>query len=135
MISIANELGRQWIWVGRLLELDDTALDGIKEEHGTQYDWSYEMLSLWARKNSTQATYSWLAKALCHRVVGLDNVAKKYCIEHQGGTGKLIDPLLVTPTIQGKLFVVLPTVFRSLTLGFHSTNIILISNIQFSLRF
>ena len=72
------------MWVGRLLELEDTSLDDIKECNDKQYDCSHEMLLLWIQKNSAQATYEWLAQALLHRAVGKCTVAENYCLnEHR----------------------------------------------------
>lgn len=80
------------MWVGRLLGLEDTPLDSIKETHDHPYDWSYQMLLLWKQKNATQATYSRLARALLHRAVGKRFFAEKYCIELQqpAGSGKFV---------------------------------------------
>ena len=81
--DIANHLGNKWVWVGRLLELEDTSLDDIKERNDKQYDCCHEMLLLWIQKNSTQATYEWLAQALLHGAVGMCIVAEKYCLNEQ----------------------------------------------------
>ena len=83
MVAMANDLGKEWMWVGRLLGLEDTTLDDIKESHDKLYECSYEMLLSWTQKNSAQATYHWLAQALLHREVGMREIAEKYCIEHQ----------------------------------------------------
>ncbi|XP_078366715.1 uncharacterized protein LOC144650828 isoform X2 [Oculina patagonica] len=83
MVSISNDLGKNWLWVGRLLGLEDTALDDIREAHTQMYECSYQMLELWASKNCGQATYEWLARALLHRTVGMRDVAEKYCLEHR----------------------------------------------------
>ena len=81
MISIANDLGKDWLWVGRLLGLEDTALDDIKGTHTRMYEYSYNMLLLWVNSQGAQATYECLARALLHRTVGMRDVAEKYCLE------------------------------------------------------
>ena len=89
--QLSNELGKAWMWVGRLLGLDDSSLDGIKEAHDHQYEWCHEMLALWTQRNTTQATYQWLAQALLHEAVSKRDLAEKYCILHrEQGTGKSI---------------------------------------------
>ena len=83
MVSISNDLGKNWLWVGRLLGIDDAALDDIRENHTQMYEYSYQMLESWEKKCCAQATYEWLARALLHRTVGMRDIAEKYCIEHQ----------------------------------------------------
>lgn len=89
--QLSHELGKAWMWVGRLLGLDDSSLDGIKEAHDHQYEWCHEMLALWTQRNTTHATYQWLAQALLHEAVSKRDLAEKYCILHrEQGTGKSI---------------------------------------------
>ena len=103
MVAIANDLGKEWMWVGRLLQLEDTSLDDIKESHEKQYECSYEMLLLWTRKSSTQATYDWLARVLLHRVIGMREIAEKYCLEHtEQQSGKFIIMMMLIKLFQYK---------------------------------
>ena len=81
MDDIANHLGNKWVWVGCLLELEDTLLDDIKQRNDKQYECSREMLLLWIQKNSAQATYERLAQALLHGAVGNRTLAEKYCLK------------------------------------------------------
>lgn len=91
--QLSNELGKAWMWVGRLLGLDDSSLDGIKEAHDHQYEWCHEMLALWTQRNTTQATYQWLAQALLHEAVSKRDLAEKYCILHrEQGTASSVAP-------------------------------------------
>ena len=87
--AISNELGTKWIWVGRLLGLEDTELDDIRENTGSLYECSHTMLLSWTQKSTSQATYEWLARALSHIAVGKGLIAQKYCIQDisvsQGG--------------------------------------------------
>ena len=83
MLSMASEFGKEWVWVGRLLGLEDSVLDDIKEDHTRVYECSYKMLELWGKKLNASATYERLARALLHRAVGMRDVAEKFCIEHR----------------------------------------------------
>ena len=87
--AISNELGTKWIWVGRLLGLEDSVLDDIRENNGSLYECSHTMLLSWIQKSTSQATYKWLAQALSHTAVGKGLIAEKYCIQDismsQGG--------------------------------------------------
>ena len=87
--AISNELGTKWIWVGRLLGLEDSVLDDIRENNGSLYECSHTMLLSWIQKSTSQATYEWLAQALSHTAVGKGLIAEKYCIQDismsQGG--------------------------------------------------
>ncbi|KAJ7381111.1 hypothetical protein OS493_004709 [Desmophyllum pertusum] len=83
IISIANDLGKDWLWVGRLLGLEDATLDGIRDAHTQMYECSYKMLEIWVERRITQATYECLARALLHRTVGMRDVAEKYCLDHR----------------------------------------------------
>ena len=89
IVAISNELGTKWIWVGRLLGLEDTELDDIRENNGSVYECSHTMLLSWKQRSTSQATYEWLAQALRHTAVSKDLIAQKYCIqdigESQGG--------------------------------------------------
>ena len=92
MVSISNDLGKNWLWVGRLLGLEDTALDDIRDAREQMYECSYQMLELWAFKTGAQATYACFARALLHRTVGMRDIAEKYCFEHrksQSGTYRI----------------------------------------------
>ena len=94
IVAISNELGIKWIWVGRLLGLEDTELDDIRENNGSHYECSHKMLLSWTHRSTSQATYEWLAQALSHTAVGRGLIAQKYCIEDvgesQGGITKNI---------------------------------------------
>lgn len=81
--QIAHDFGKDWMWVGRLLGLDDSLLDGIKEANDDQHECSYKMLLQWMQRNSSQATYCWLAQVLLHRAVGKRLIFEKYCVRNQ----------------------------------------------------
>lgn len=83
LTSIAKELGIKWVWVGRLLGLEDFLLDSIRMEQNRVSDCNYEMLQSWRKEKGTEATYECLARALSHRAVGMRNVAEKFCVENQ----------------------------------------------------
>lgn len=81
--SISKVLGKDWLWVGRLLGIEDAELDNLKELHKQLNECSYYMLKTWARTSGDQATYEWLARALLHRAVGKRDIAEKYCLERR----------------------------------------------------
>lgn len=83
MLSIANNFGKEWMWVGRLLGLEDSLLDGIKEDLSQTYECTYKMLEWWCKKKDSDATYEYLARALLHRTVGMREVAEKFCVDHR----------------------------------------------------
>lgn len=83
MLSIANNFGKEWMWVGRLLGLEDSLLDGIKEDLSQTYECTYKMLEWWCKKKDSDATYECLARALLHRTVGMREVAEKFCVDHR----------------------------------------------------
>lgn len=83
VLSIANNFGKEWVWVGRLLGLEDSLLDSIREDHSQAYECTYKMLELWCKKKSGNATYECLARALLHRTVGMREVAEKFCVERR----------------------------------------------------
>ena len=83
MNSISKDLGKCWLWVGRLLGIKDAILDSIKESNSQLYECSVQMLKAWAQMNASQATYENLARALLHRAVLKRKIVEDYCLEHQ----------------------------------------------------
>ena len=81
--SISKDLGKDWLWVGRLLGIGDAALDNLKELHKDLDECSYHMLKTWTRTSGERATYELLARALLHRAVGKRDIAEKYCLERR----------------------------------------------------
>ena len=80
VLAISTELGKKWMWVGRLLELEDTELEGIKDIYrGNLQECCIQMLTVWTGKYTSQATFERLGKALSHPTVHLRNVAENYC--------------------------------------------------------
>ena len=86
LCGLANELTVQdCIWVGRLLGLEDSLLDGIKEEHcDDMFVCRRSILRQWIKRTGTaQATYSQLAQALLHQALKKRKIVQKYCVVHQ----------------------------------------------------
>ena len=81
MNSISKDFGKDWLWVGRLLGIEDSELDNIRELHTQLYECSYQMLQSWSGKNGDRATYECLARALLHRAVGKRDIAENYCFK------------------------------------------------------
>jgi len=63
MTSISKDLGKDWLWVGRLLGIKDVELDNLKESHKQLNECSYYMLKTWTRTSGGKATYELLAWA------------------------------------------------------------------------
>lgn len=84
--GLANELTVQdCIWVGRLLGLEDSLLDHIKEEHcDDAFVCRRSILLQWIKRTgTTQAAYSQLAQALLHQALKKRKIVQKYCVVHQ----------------------------------------------------
>lgn len=84
VITISKELGKKWMFVGRLLELEDTKLDGIKTNEGDLQQCCIEMLMAWIQTSGRKATFKRLGEALCHPTVKLHKIAARYCTEQNG---------------------------------------------------
>ena len=83
--TFSKDLGKKWIWVGRLLDLEDTELEGIKDNHrGNLEECAYQMLVEWIQKRAVEATYKCLGEALLHKAVHLCDIVEKYCTEQSG---------------------------------------------------
>ena len=84
VFTIAKELGKKWMFVGRLLELEDTTLDGIKSNEGDLQQCCIQMLLTWTRTSGREATFKRLGEALSHPTVNLHKIAAEYCTEQNG---------------------------------------------------
>lgn len=83
--TFSKGLGKKWIWIGRLLELEDITLESIRDTQGGNLEeCAYQMLVEWKQTRSGEATYECLGKALLHKAVHLKDVVEKYCIEQSG---------------------------------------------------
>ena len=84
--KIANELTVQdCIWVGRLLGLEDSLLDGIKDVNcDDPFECRRSILRQWIKRTgTTKATYGQLAQALLHPALNKRKIVQKYCVVHQ----------------------------------------------------
>ena len=84
VFTISKELGKKWMFVGRLLELEDTTLDGIKINNGDLQECCIQMLLAWTQTSGREATFKRLGEALSHPTVNLHKIAAKYCTEQNG---------------------------------------------------
>lgn len=55
---------KDWVNVGRNLNISDPTLDNIKEDYSNQAERVYQMLCLWLQGNGREATYEVLETAL-----------------------------------------------------------------------
>lgn len=112
---ISEDIGKDWLWVGRVLGIEDSELDNIRESHTQLSEWSYQMLQSWAGKNGDQATYECLARALLHRAVGKRDIAEKCCFQRQ-------HPLSASGVSHGEGIPYLGKKMQNLALGDSSAN-------------
>lgn len=78
------------MWVGRLLGLEDSLLDDIKEQNcDDMFGCRRSILREWIKRTGpTQATYGQLAQALLHQALNKLKIVEKYCVvgqEEQSG--------------------------------------------------
>ncbi|XP_067037068.1 uncharacterized protein [Acropora muricata] len=86
LCGIVNELTVQdCMWVGRLLGLKDSLLDGIKEQYcNDMFGCRRSILREWIKRTgTTQATYGQLAQALLHQALNKLEIVQKYCVVRQ----------------------------------------------------
>ena len=74
--ELAGKIGRKWNNLGLQLGISQDVLDDIQTNES---DKPYEMLRRWKNTKTLATPYRDLYKALCHRRVGLDNLAKEFC--------------------------------------------------------
>lgn len=84
MITISKELGKTWMFVGRLLGLEDTKLDDIKINEGDLQQCCFKMLMTWIQTSGREATFKRLGEALSHPAVKLHKIAAQYCTQQNG---------------------------------------------------
>ncbi|PIK62393.1 hypothetical protein BSL78_00712 [Apostichopus japonicus] len=63
--TLSNEIRpKDWVSVGRKLNISDPKLDNIKEDYSNQAERVYQMLCLWSQCNGREATYEVLEMAI-----------------------------------------------------------------------
>ena len=69
--------------MGLFLGIPQDVLDGI--DVNERHDRPYKMLLRWRSTTDSDTPYRDLYNALCEEKVGLDNVAKQFCLEESTG--------------------------------------------------
>lgn len=65
LLTLAGELGKEWLDVGRYLNISDSNLHNIREDNkGNTKEATYQMLMCWKEGHGLDATHSNLAGAL-----------------------------------------------------------------------
>ena len=79
--ELAHDVKPFWKKLGRELKVEESMLDqfDLDNPHNS-YEKSYQMLDQWRKSNVDSATYQILFNALSSRVVGRNDLAKKYCM-------------------------------------------------------
>ena len=79
--ELAHDVKQFWKKLGRELKVEGAMLDQIDLDNPhDSYEKSYQMLDQWRNSKVDSATYQILFNALSSRVVGRNDLAKKYCM-------------------------------------------------------
>lgn len=83
LMNIAKEIIKKRYRLGRVLGVQDSDLEQIKEDyHGNILEQSFRILKRWLEIKGSHATYSALAQALLDRTVNLTGVKEEFCLEN-----------------------------------------------------
>jgi len=78
--ALANEIGDSWKKLARRLNLE-LRIPDIDSQNEQPSEKAYQMLLEWKQRNSDDATYAILYKALDHDLAGRRDLAKRYCFK------------------------------------------------------
>ena len=73
------ELGNSWEPVARRLKFKDAEVTAIHKDNEEYAKKALKMLFRWKRRDGSEATYRVLHAALCHKLVGLKDLAETLC--------------------------------------------------------
>jgi len=73
---LAESIGAKWMILGNLLNIPQDVLD---EMYAIEENKPYGMLLRWKYAATSATPYEDLYNALCHKTVGLINLAKLFC--------------------------------------------------------
>lgn len=79
MEELSHDLGNKWEDLGRRLGFEEAALSAFHKENERLVDKAHRMLIAWKRREGSDATYQVLSDGLCHKLVGLKELAEKFC--------------------------------------------------------
>ena len=77
--ELSHDLGKEWEDLGRRLGFGQAELAAFDKENERLVDKAYRMLIAWKRREGSDATYQALSDALCNKLVGLKELAEKFC--------------------------------------------------------
>ena len=77
---LSKKLGKKWKALAKRLRFDQDDVEVFDIDGNEVENKSYSMLCSWKRSKGSSATYKVLYKALCHKLVGRNDLAEKYCI-------------------------------------------------------
>ena len=73
------EIAKDWIKLGRRLEVSDLNVEEIDKAHDRLSEKGYDMLKHWKQAKGSAATYQALCEALQHTFVQRKDLAEKFC--------------------------------------------------------
>ena len=77
--ELGGEIAKDWIKLGRRLEVSDPNIEEIDEAHDRLSEKGYHMLKHWKQDKGSAATYQALCEALQHKLVQRKDLAEKFC--------------------------------------------------------
>lgn len=78
LLRLSYNIARKWNQVGILLGLPRNTINYIEKN---SKDKAYDMLLDWRNTTTSLSHHKDLYNALCDEIVGLNNVAKTFCLE------------------------------------------------------
>ena len=76
---MGKEISKDWIRLGRRLEVSDSDIDEIDKAQDQMSEKGYRMLKRWTQAKGSAATYQALCEALQHTFVQRKDLAEKFC--------------------------------------------------------
>lgn len=78
LLRLSYNIARKWNQVGILLGLPSNTIDHIEKNSMNK---AHDMLREWRNTTTSLSHHKDLYNALCDEMVGLNNFAKKFCLE------------------------------------------------------
>ena len=77
--ELSRNLAEKWKNLGRRLKFKEAELTAFDTENKRLGEKAYRMLLAWKEREASAATYQVLYDELCHKSVGLKNLAEDLC--------------------------------------------------------
>jgi len=77
--ELGIKIGTIWKTLGRRLAIEEAVLSEIELVNEEWSEKAYQLLRRWRAQKGSDATYQALCDALKHELVGLPDLAEKYC--------------------------------------------------------